>query len=94
MLAGRAENEPQRGVGVEPLGEVGMVADADEVETRLVGEAGVPEHLTHLVDAVLQAEAEEDFVVGRHDTNTVRDEHCSCQVESGPPCLPPTVRHR
>ena len=67
-VAGCAQNEPQRGVGVEALGEVGMVGDADDVETRFVGEAGVPEHLAHLVDAGLQPEAEEDFVVGGHQT--------------------------
>ena len=72
-VAGCAQNEPQRGVGVDALGEVGMVADADEVETRLVGCAGVPEHLAHLLDAGLQPEAEEDVVVGGHDSSTVRD---------------------
>jgi hypothetical protein len=44
-----------------------MVGEADEVETRVVGSAGVPEHLAHLVDAALQPEAEEDFVVRGHD---------------------------
>ena len=73
-VAGRAQNEPQRGVGVEALGEVGMVGEADDVETRVVGQAGVPEHLAHLVNAGLQPEAEEDFVVGDHHTNNVRDE--------------------
>ncbi len=71
-----------------------MVADADDVETRLVGEAGVPEHLVHLVDAGLQPEAEEDFVVGGHGTNNVRDVRRSCQVVSGLRCLSPTVRLR
>ena len=42
-----------------------MVVDADEIETRVVGEAGVPEHLAHLVDTILQPEAEEDFMVRR-----------------------------
>ena len=50
-----------------------MVADADEVETRLIGHTGVPEHLAHLVDAGLQLEVKEDFVVGGQDTNSVRD---------------------
>ena len=43
-----------------------MVADADQVEARLVGEAGVPEHLAHLVDAGLQPKAKEDLMVGDH----------------------------
>ena len=37
MSAGCAENEPQRGVGVNAVSEVRMVGDADDVETRLVG---------------------------------------------------------
>jgi len=44
-----------------------MVADADEVETRLVCKPRVREHLAHLVDTGLQPEAEEDFVVGGHN---------------------------
>jgi hypothetical protein len=61
-VAGRAQNEPESGVGVDALGEVGMVADADHVESRIVGQAGVPEHLAHLVVAGLQPEPEEDLV--------------------------------
>ena len=86
-VAGCAQNEPQRGVGVEAVGEVGMVVDADEVETRLVGYSGMREHLAHLVDFVLQPEAEEDFVVRGHVTNSVRHVRRSCQLEFGRQCL-------
>jgi hypothetical protein len=74
-----AQNEPRGGVGVDALGEVGMVGEADDVETRGVGLAGVPEHLTHSVDAGLKPEAEEDLVVRGHNTNNVRDEQRSYQ---------------
>jgi hypothetical protein len=57
-VAARAQDEPERGVGVDALGELGMVGEADDAETRIVGQAGVPEHLAHLVDAGLQPEAE------------------------------------
>src|SRR6202034_1051589 len=57
-VAGSPQNDPHRGVGVETLGEVGMIADADDVETRVVGHPGVPKHLAHLVDTGLQPEAE------------------------------------
>jgi hypothetical protein len=43
-----------------------MVADTKNVETRLVGEAGMLEHLAHLVDAGLKPETEEDFVLRSH----------------------------
>jgi hypothetical protein len=48
------------------FGEVGMVADTKKVETRLIGEAGVPEHLAHLVDAGLKPDAEEDLLMRSH----------------------------
>ena len=67
-VAGCAENEPHCGVGVEAVGEVGMVVDADEVETRLVGYSGAREHLAHLLDFVLQPEAKENLMVRGHDT--------------------------
>ena len=38
-VAGCAQDEPQRGVGVDTLGEVGMIADADQVEAGVVGPA-------------------------------------------------------
>jgi hypothetical protein len=69
--AGGAQDEPERGVGVEAVGEVGMVVEADQVEACVVGEASVPEHLVHLVHSVFQPEAEEDLVVRGHD------EHCT-----------------
>jgi hypothetical protein len=43
-----------------------MIADADDVETRVVGHPGVPKHLAHLVDTGLQAEAEADFRLRGH----------------------------
>ena len=66
MLLVAPRTKPKRGVGVEALGEVGMVADADDVETRFVGEAGVPEHFAHLVHAGLQPDAEKHLAVGGH----------------------------
>ena len=41
-----------------------IVGEAHDVETGIVGEASMPEHLAHLVDTGLQPEAEENFVVG------------------------------
>ena len=41
------------------------------------GQAGVFEHLAHLIDTRLQSEAEEDRAVGSHGTNSVRDEQRS-----------------
>ena len=58
--------KPDRGVGVEALGEVRVIADADDVETRFVGEPGVSKHFSHLVDAVLQPDAEKHLSVGGH----------------------------
>jgi len=45
-----------------------MVSKADNIETGIVGESGMPEHLSYLVDAVLQTKAEEDLAVGNHQT--------------------------
>ena len=45
-----------------------MVRQADNVETRFVGYAGVSQYLAHLVDAGLQPDAEEDVVRGSHKT--------------------------
>ena len=63
-VCGCAQDEPQCGVGVDAFGEVGVVADADEVEAGVIGDASVPEHLAHLADSDLQAEAEEHVVAG------------------------------
>ena len=68
-----------------------MVVDRDEVETRLVGYSGVREELAHLVDFVLQPEAEEDFMIRDHRTYSVRNVRRTCQVEFGPQCRSPTV---
>ena len=72
MVLVAPRRNPERGVGVEPLGEVGMVADADEVETSVVREASMPDHLAHLVDTDLQPEAEENFVAVSHETHSIR----------------------
>jgi hypothetical protein len=45
-----------------------VIAEAENVKTSLVGEAGVPEHLAHLVDAVLQPDSEENSVPWGHPT--------------------------
>jgi hypothetical protein len=42
-----------------------VVGKGDDIETGVVGESGLPEHLAHLVDAGLEPEAKEDFVVRR-----------------------------
>ena len=73
MLLVAPRTNPERGVGVDTLGEVGMIADADQVEAGVVGEAGMPEHLAHLADAALQPEAEEDFMVGGRDGGGVHE---------------------
>ena len=71
-----------------------MVADADDVETRLVGQAGMLEHLADLVDAGLQPKAEEDLTVGVHHAYNVRDVRRTCQVEFGPQMSSRTAHHR
>jgi hypothetical protein len=71
-----------------------MVGEADDVQARVVGEAGVPEHLDYLVDSVFQPEAKQNFMVRVHNTNSVRDEQRSCPLRFGLLCLSPAVRHR
>jgi len=102
MLLVAPRTNPKCGVGVDAIGEVGMVGETDDVEARVVGEPGVLEQFAHLVDAGLQPEAEEDFVVGGPDTNNVRDERRSCPTRvrsamafvADPPPLNPPVRQR
>ncbi len=61
-----------------------MVADADEVETSVVREASMPDHLAHLVDTDLQPEAEENFVAVSHETHSIRSTSVSpwCLMET------------
>ena len=61
-----AKTNPDRGVGVDALSEVGMMGEVHDVETGIVGDASMPEQLAHLVDTGLQSEAEENIVVGGH----------------------------
>jgi len=43
MLLVAPRTNPNAAVGVEAVGEIGMVGEADDVEARFVGEAGVPQ---------------------------------------------------
>jgi hypothetical protein len=57
------QDEPERGVGVQPVGEVRVIREADQVQPVTVGLGGVLEQGIDGAGAGLQPEAEQHLAV-------------------------------